>query len=50
MLEVYNESIRDLLSADVAQKMEIKLGPTGVYIPGLTQVCVSSLEEINEVC
>lgn len=49
VLEVYNESVRDLLSVNSAEKMDIKLGPDGVYVPGLTQVSVTTLEEINEV-
>ena len=49
VLEVYNENVRDLLSVNSTEKMDIKLGPDGVYVPGLTQVSVTTLEEINEV-
>ena len=50
VLEVYNESIRDLLAANHTEKMDVKQGPDGVYVPGLTQVSVTCLEEVNEVC
>ena len=49
VLEVYNETVRDLLSVKFTEKMDIKQGPEGVYVPGLTQVSVTCLEEINEV-
>ena len=49
VLEIYNECVRDLLSLTHTEKLEIKQGPEGVYVPGLTQVEVSCLEEVNEV-
>ena len=49
VLEIYNECVRDLLSFDPTEKLDIKQGPDGVYVPGLTQVAVSQLEEVNEV-
>ncbi len=49
MLEIYNECVRDLLSVDPTHKLDIKQGSDGVYVPGLTQVAVSQLEEVNEV-
>ena len=49
VLEIYNESVRDLLSVDHTEKMTIKQGMDGVHVPGLTQVAVSQLEEVNEV-
>jgi kinesin family protein C2/C3 len=49
VLEVYNESIRDLLAVNHTEKMDVKQGPDGVYVPGLTQVSVTCLEEVNEV-
>ncbi len=48
VLEIYNECVRDLLSVDPTQKLDIKQGSDGVYVPGLTQVAVSQLEEVNE--
>ena len=49
VLEVYNETVRDLLSVNFTEKMDIKQGTGGVYAPGLTQVSVTCLEEVNEV-
>ncbi|XP_064399470.1 kinesin-like protein KIFC3 [Halichondria panicea] len=49
VLEIYNECVRDLLSVDPTHKLDIKQGSDGVYVPGLTQVAVSQLEEVNEV-
>lgn len=49
VMEVYNENIRDLLAANHTEKMDVKQGPDGVYVPGLTQVSVTCLEEVNEV-
>lgn len=50
VLEIYNETVRDLLSPDhTRQRMDVKQGPAGVYVPGLTQVQVTSLEEVNKV-
>lgn len=49
VVEIYNETVRDLLSLNHTEKLEIKQGPEGVYVPGLTQVEVSCLEEVNEV-
>ena len=49
VLEIYNECVRDLLASDHTEKKEVKQGPTGIFIPGLTQVQVSHLEEVNEV-
>lgn len=49
VLEIYNECVRDLLAVDPTVKLDIKQSPEGVYVPGLTQVAVSQLEEVNEV-
>ena len=49
VLEIYNECVRDLLALDHTERREVKQGPTGIYVPGLTQVQVSHLEEVNEV-
>ena len=49
MVEIYNESIHDLLSMDT-DKLNIKLKTDGYYIPGLTQVSVSDMKEVNTVC
>ncbi|XP_071613417.1 kinesin-like protein KIFC3 isoform X5 [Heliangelus exortis] len=50
--EIYNESLRDLLGKDPQEKLEIKLCPDGsgqLYVPGLTEFRVQSVEDINKV-
>lgn len=49
VLEVYNESVRDLLSEEVNQKLEVKQGPSGVYVPGLTEVTVTNMSDVQLV-
>ncbi|KAH9513436.1 Kinesin-like protein kifc3 [Bulinus truncatus] len=52
MLEIYNETIRDLLDAeeDDKNKLEIKMKPEGgLHVPGLLTVSVKSLDEVNEL-
>ncbi|XP_007902856.2 kinesin-like protein KIFC3 isoform X1 [Callorhinchus milii] len=68
MVEIYNETLRDLLgpdpqkmqdlitrnllSKDLNEKLEIKLNPDGsgqLYVPGLTEIRVRSVEDINRV-
>jgi len=41
VLEVYNEAINDLLVTGGGDKLEVKQGPKGNHVPGLTQVPVS---------
>eukprot|EP01062_Namystynia_karyoxenos_P074324 TRINITY_DN7120_c0_g1_i1.p1 TRINITY_DN7120_c0_g1~~TRINITY_DN7120_c0_g1_i1.p1 ORF type:complete len:862 (+),score=281.44 TRINITY_DN7120_c0_g1_i1:95-2680(+) len=54
ILEIYNESIRDLMvDPKVARerKYEVRIGgETGNYVTGLEQVSVSSLAEIHKHC
>eukprot|EP00731_Ephydatia_muelleri_P001344 Em0001g1344a len=49
VLEIYNEMVRDLLSLQHTEKLEIKQGPEGNHVPGVTQVQVTCLQELNEV-
>ncbi|XP_059172846.1 kinesin-like protein KIFC3 isoform X2 [Physella acuta] len=51
MLEIYNETIRDLLNPDTpTDKLEVKMKPEGgLYVPGLVTVPVRSLAEINKI-
>lgn len=49
VLEVYNESIRDLLSTGADEKLEIRQGEFGNYVPGLTQVPVNSISEVQSL-
>ncbi|ELU16829.1 hypothetical protein CAPTEDRAFT_154418 [Capitella teleta] len=47
-LEIYNESIRDLLSDRPTTKMEVKRNAEGLlHVPGLTQIQVNCLEDVN---
>ena len=39
-LEIYNEEIRDLLSADYKRKLELKENASGVYVAQLSQHAV----------
>ncbi|KAM6118002.1 kinesin-like protein KIFC3 [Pterocles gutturalis] len=50
--EIYNEALRDLLGKEPQEKLEIKLCPDGsgqLYVPGLTELKVESVEDINKV-
>ncbi|CAM9148410.1 unnamed protein product [Ectocarpus fasciculatus] len=49
ILEVYNESIRDLLSTGADEKLEIRQGEFGNYVPGLTQVPVSAIDDVQNL-
>uniref|UniRef100_A0A673UWQ4 Kinesin-like protein n=1 Tax=Suricata suricatta TaxID=37032 RepID=A0A673UWQ4_SURSU len=50
--EIYNEVLRDLLGQEPQEKLEIRLCPDGsgqLYVPGLTEFRVQSVEDINKV-
>ncbi|KAM7146953.1 kinesin-like protein KIFC3 isoform 4-T9 [Macrochelys suwanniensis] len=50
--EIYNEALRDLLGKEPQDKLDIKLCPDGsgqLYVPGLTEFQVQSVEDINQV-
>nr|XP_057944377.1 kinesin-like protein KIFC3 isoform X2 [Doryrhamphus excisus] len=52
MVEIYNETLRDLLGQNISEKLDIKMNPDGsgqLYVPGLTRVPVQSPEDINKV-
>ena len=53
LLEIYNEDIRDLLipkaKNGASQGLEIRRGPQGIFVPGLTSVPVSGAAEVMEV-
>nr|XP_060631993.1 kinesin-like protein KIFC3 [Anolis sagrei ordinatus] len=52
MVEIYNEGIRDLLTKDSPEKLDVKLNPDGsgqVHVPGLTSLEVKSLREIKKI-
>jgi len=49
-LEIYNEEIRDLLSRDPKNRLELKENPeSGVYVKDLTSFVVKSAGEIDNV-
>ncbi|XP_058383888.1 kinesin-like protein KIFC3 isoform X1 [Diceros bicornis minor] len=50
--EIYNEALRDLLGQEPQEKLEIRLCPDGsgqLYVPGLTEFRVQSVDDINKV-
>ncbi|XP_044130057.1 kinesin-like protein KIFC3 [Bufo gargarizans] len=52
MVEIYNEVIRDLLSKDPQEKLDIKLHPDGsgqLHVPGLTSKEVKSFRHIKKL-
>ena len=49
-LEIYNEEIRDLLSKNPKNRLELHEKPdTGVYVKELSYFAVKDVSEINEV-
>lgn len=50
MVEIYNETIRDLLDPDSGnKKYEIRQGPDGNYVPGLVEITVASIEDVTKL-
>jgi kinesin family protein C2/C3 len=51
MLEIYNESIRDLLAlpADRGKSLEVRQGPQGNHVPDCRLEVVASVEAVNEL-
>mmetsp|Transcript_24427 Transcript_24427/g.35896 ORF Transcript_24427/g.35896 Transcript_24427/m.35896 type:complete len:249 (-) Transcript_24427:99-845(-) len=50
VLEVYNEEIRDLMvPPGSGDKLDVKQGPNGNYVPGLTEVPVTSNAEVSDL-
>ena len=49
VIEIYNEMIRDLLGDNPTAKLEVKQGKEGLYVPGLTEIQVKDVQELNEV-
>ncbi|KAG7333048.1 hypothetical protein KOW79_003183 [Hemibagrus wyckioides] len=52
MVEIYNETLRNLLGDNPNEKLDIKMCPDGsgqLYVPGLTEFTVKSVEDINKV-
>lgn len=48
-LEIYQEDVRDLLSNGKLKKCDIREGPNGVYIRGLSTYLCSNFKEIAEL-
>eukprot|EP01105_Mastigella_eilhardi_P014101 TRINITY_DN3204_c0_g1_i1.p1 TRINITY_DN3204_c0_g1~~TRINITY_DN3204_c0_g1_i1.p1 ORF type:complete len:1248 (-),score=453.56 TRINITY_DN3204_c0_g1_i1:56-3799(-) len=53
LVEIYNEQVRDLLHSlagpDKPDKLEIKQGEHGIYVPGLVSVPVACVEEVAKI-
>ena len=49
MVEIYSEQIYDLLSESPGNKLKIKQGPQGNYVPGLTWVEAKDVEAAKSV-
>jgi len=49
LMEIYNESLRDLLSSETNTPLEIKQGKDGVYVPDLQEIVVKNVEDVNKV-
>jgi len=49
VIEIYNEMLRDLLGDDPTAKLDIKQGREGLFVPGLTEIQVNDVDELNEV-
>jgi len=53
VLEIYNETIGDLLfsatPAKTEQKYEVKQGADGMYVPNITSISVNSLEDVQRI-
>ncbi|XP_056381327.1 kinesin-like protein KIFC3 isoform X2 [Hyla sarda] len=52
MVEIYNETLRDLLGSDNQNSLDIKMVPGGtgeLYVPGLTQHSVRNMQDLNKI-
>jgi kinesin family protein C2/C3 len=52
MLEIYNETIRDLLDSSKAtnkDKLDIRQTPEGNMVQGLTEIVITSYEQVREL-
>uniref|UniRef100_A0A7S2PFW9 Kinesin-like protein n=1 Tax=Leptocylindrus danicus TaxID=163516 RepID=A0A7S2PFW9_9STRA len=49
ILEVYNESVRDLLSRENHTKLDVRMGSNGVYVEGLTKHDVESGSDVEQL-
>ncbi|XP_066546676.1 kinesin-like protein KIFC3 [Amia ocellicauda] len=52
LVEIYNEVLRDLLSKDPGEKLDIKISPDGtgqLHVPGLRVIEVKSFQHIKKI-
>ena len=49
VVEIYNDMFWDLLGEDPSVKVDIRQGAEGLFVPGLTEIQVNDLDELNEV-
>ena len=49
MVEIYNETVRDLLSKDPTQSLDLRQGSKGVYIAGVTVADAPTLSSVHEL-
>ena len=49
LMEIYNESLKDLLNAQTNAPLEIKQGQDGVFVPGLKEIKVNNVDDVDEV-
>jgi kinesin family protein C2/C3 len=49
ILEVYNEEIRDLLADGPGDKLDVRQGDFGNYVPGLTCIAVRNLQNVIDL-
>ena len=48
-MEIYNETLKDLLGNSNAATLEIKQSKEGVFVPGLREVEVKNVDDVNDV-
>lgn len=48
VLEIYNENLRDLLSEEKKQKLDIKHGKSGPHVPGLIKRPVRNVQDVRD--
>lgn len=49
VLEIYNDEVHDLLSGDAKKSLDVRQGPNGVFVPGLTVREVTEPQQIHDV-
>eukprot|EP00656_Telonema_subtile_P032313 TRINITY_DN3543_c0_g1_i1.p1 TRINITY_DN3543_c0_g1~~TRINITY_DN3543_c0_g1_i1.p1 ORF type:complete len:369 (+),score=93.50 TRINITY_DN3543_c0_g1_i1:19-1125(+) len=49
VLEIYNDEVHDLLSSDAKKVLDVRQGPNGIFVPGLTEVVVGEPQQIHDI-